>query len=448
MKQMMAIIALLGVFACASIGQPGDEQPAKQTQSAAATPEAAITTGVAAANEPAPVQEPARSSAPSTAAPTPPGISTRSRPAAVRAPGAPSAKPTAPVLPTVAATPGMGVVAPAPSYPAAPSRYAAPPEPARDSAPAAQSVLATAPALPPLAGGVPAREQVSVQLEIYRIRGNISGEASLAEDLQTRTLTGYGTTRTEASGTTQSPGEVGTIDTVAGPGTTRAEARWTCPMHPEVRMPREGKCPTCGMAMMPVQTPFFLFTRADLNVAGVKLHVDEEGWTWNGRPRPPANDKIEAIASPRVILLPGERFTIGLGSQQPIQYFEPRPDGLFELKTMEEQPGMAIEGWVETHGPDRVLVRDFALALRSIEKRLPIEGVNLDVGAPLVNAREWRTSIMLQPDRDYGVQLTTEGYGFLLLRLKVQVVGPGDVPGINIPTNEPAPAEPRPAARF
>jgi hypothetical protein len=32
----------------------------------------------------------------------------------------------------------------------------------------------------------------------------------------------------------------------------KAAERWTCPMHPEVIQPEPGKCPKCGMTLVPV----------------------------------------------------------------------------------------------------------------------------------------------------------------------------------------------------
>ena len=29
---------------------------------------------------------------------------------------------------------------------------------------------------------------------------------------------------------------------------------YTCPMHPEVRSPKEGRCPKCGMFLVPSPT--------------------------------------------------------------------------------------------------------------------------------------------------------------------------------------------------
>jgi len=34
------------------------------------------------------------------------------------------------------------------------------------------------------------------------------------------------------------------------------EASYVCPMHPEVRQPNPGKCPSCGMDLLPEGTRF------------------------------------------------------------------------------------------------------------------------------------------------------------------------------------------------
>jgi Cu+-exporting ATPase len=49
------------------------------------------------------------------------------------------------------------------------------------------------------------------------------------------------------------------IGTKAGPALEVEEQNsremFTCPMHPEVRQPRRGACPKCGMALEPVSPP-------------------------------------------------------------------------------------------------------------------------------------------------------------------------------------------------
>ena len=38
-----------------------------------------------------------------------------------------------------------------------------------------------------------------------------------------------------------------------GQGTNTAGGEWTCSMHPQVRQPRPGRCPICGMDLIPVE---------------------------------------------------------------------------------------------------------------------------------------------------------------------------------------------------
>jgi Cu+-exporting ATPase len=35
----------------------------------------------------------------------------------------------------------------------------------------------------------------------------------------------------------------------ARPGVARSAARYSCPMHPEVPSPTDGRCPRCGMKL-------------------------------------------------------------------------------------------------------------------------------------------------------------------------------------------------------
>src|SRR2546425_1384611 len=44
------------------------------------------------------------------------------------------------------------------------------------------------------------------------------------------------------------------IETAAKPAPI-ADAIYTCPMHPDIRQPRSGSCPKCGMALEPEFPP-------------------------------------------------------------------------------------------------------------------------------------------------------------------------------------------------
>jgi Cu(I)/Ag(I) efflux system membrane fusion protein len=39
----------------------------------------------------------------------------------------------------------------------------------------------------------------------------------------------------------------------SGSAAAPAGAVWTCSMHPQIRMSRPGRCPICGMELVPVQ---------------------------------------------------------------------------------------------------------------------------------------------------------------------------------------------------
>ena len=60
-----------------------------------------------------------------------------------------------------------------------------------------------------------------------------------------------------------------------------AEAQvWTCSMHPQVRQPRPGDCPICGMDLIPVEAEpgaaieFFDFTTGDVSPVAALEHPD------------------------------------------------------------------------------------------------------------------------------------------------------------------------------
>jgi hypothetical protein len=203
---------------------------------------------------------------------------------------------------------------------------------------------------------------ITTEVDVYRIRGNISGETSLTDNI------------------------------------------WEGLSEDSPRA-RKGS--------------FTFFTLANLAVANVKLEAREDGWTWDGKSEPPKGGKIDVLARPRFSSARGERFTATIGSQEPLQYFEKRPDGLFELKTWDTLLGISLKAMMDEGGSGRLVVRNLKIAGNLVTKRRPIEGVTLDVGAPIIE--EYETTVSLKPDRYYGIELITEGQGFLLIRLRVSV---------------------------
>jgi len=202
-----------------------------------------------------------------------------------------------------------------------------------------------------------------LDVEIFRIDGDIGGEMSLTEDIR------------------------------AGGG----------------EEPRKGGCS--------------FFTVPKLVLAGVKLEAGPKGWTWDGVDRPPAGGRIEVLSRPRVAVLPSQTFQVLISSDGPIQYFERRPDGLFELKEItfrdaSKMPGLSLSAKLDREGEDRIVIRDLSLQLRTVGKRKPIEGVGLDVGEPVLSVREQTVTIAVRPGRDYGILCSSEGMGGILMRVR------------------------------
>ena len=49
-----------------------------------------------------------------------------------------------------------------------------------------------------------------------------------------------------------------------------AEGQWTCSMHPQVRIDKPGKCPICGMPLIPVSQLASLEDRAGVETEPVR----------------------------------------------------------------------------------------------------------------------------------------------------------------------------------
>jgi hypothetical protein len=222
---------------------------------------------------------------------------------------------------------------------------------------------------PPTLAVVPAAtasdaNTVGIRFWLYRIRGDISGDTSLTENVQ------------------------------AG---------------------IDDKKPTAKLDSVS------LFTLAKLTLAGVRLQADQNGWKWDGKDEPPGGSRVEQIAAPRILLNMPNTFFIQIGSDSPIQYLRKRSDGLFELAQVSQPAGLKVTARVEKGkgGADTIVLSDFSIETSLVEKRKPIEGVALDVGEPVLKVNESRLTIAVKPNQDYGILSSTEGVGSLLMRLRL-----------------------------
>jgi hypothetical protein len=176
----------------------------------------------------------------------------------------------------------------------------------------------------------------------------------------------------------------------------------------------------------PVKVSFSFFSTLEVTSDAFKLKADEDRWTWNGKEEPPKDVGIELLSSPKIASTMGQPVGVTVGSEKPVQYFEKRPDGLFELKTCDVPYGIRFEatfreGFSDSDG----VVCDIEISANLVLKRRPIEGVTLDVGVPITEERKARMPLgrSLKPGRYYGMIFSTddEGAPAVLIRIRVDV---------------------------
>ena len=198
------------------------------------------------------------------------------------------------------------------------------------------------------------------------------------------------------------------------PGTTSAKEKiWTTDEPPEK-----------------LKNKVTVFSEAQLDVGANKLEFKEGRCFWNKTEVPITDpkrlnlpeDQISWINSPEIMLYEHSSGSFNLASKQPIQYFEKRKDGLFELKEIELPTGLHIKitdaDESEEHG--YIDLTDIIMTMRLVERREKIEGVNLSVGRPVPGEHKYVFFFRLRPGKDYGILIRPEhGQGGLLIRLRV-----------------------------
>ncbi|MHC4474040.1 MAG: hypothetical protein ACYTEL_00235 [Planctomycetota bacterium] len=133
-------------------------------------------------------------------------------------------------------------------------------------------------------------------------------------------------------------------------------------------------------------------------------------------------DFVQLVYSPIVVEME-EHFPGGfkIGSTQPIQYFEKRQDGLFELKEI----GLPTELVIDVNKPREqedkgyIVLEDITMTMRSVTRRKKIPGVNLSVGRPILGEQKYIFYFRVRPGKDYGILIRPGlGQGALLIRLR------------------------------
>jgi hypothetical protein len=206
--------------------------------------------------------------------------------------------------------------------------------------------------------------QVHIQLHLYKIQTDVSGQTSLTENL------------------------------------------WEGIDHPEE-------------PLFAQQGPITFFVTAELTMGKVKFLANGKAWTFDGKKQPPQNSGVEVLAAPAILANLEQEWMMSIGSRLPIEYFEKQSDGLYEHKISQVDTGLRISGKAEAGPSDRIILRDFEIALNSISDRMPLEDVSLNVGKPVLNNERFQLAVSLKPGQNYAIQIQTKKEGMLLLRLQV-----------------------------
>jgi len=183
-----------------------------------------------------------------------------------------------------------------------------------------------------------------------------------------------------------------------------------------------------------------VFNRAQFEVGKNKLEFKDGRCFWNNKKMPisgrldlklPAN-LIRLIYSPDIAMKEHGSRKYKIESMQPIQYFAKRDDGLFELKEVELATGLDIEVTKATEEEDKgyIKLEDLLMTMRSVVKREKIQGVNLPVGLPVLGEEKYDFYFRVRPGKDYGVLIRPgRGHGGLLIRMRASSTASGTYDG-------------------
>ena len=143
--------------------------------------------------------------------------------------------------------------------------------------------------------------------------------------------------------------------------------------------------------------PAFLLGKGRaIDFGGVTMSLDGDVITWNGDPGSSSGSAIEVLAAPQLAVLSGQNAELKISSGA-LEYFERQEDGRFALRRTSDaqQPGVTLAATVHADKAADAVTLDCHLRIVRCTKRLPLPGVSLDVGPPVIAQQETRTSVVL-----------------------------------------------------
>jgi len=155
----------------------------------------------------------------------------------------------------------------------------------------------------------------------------------------------------------------------------------------------------------------------------VELAMEGPTLTWNGKPAPDY-PRILLLSSPKIVTQEGEKASVGIGSENRLQYMVRKDDNLFELHSLDADSEPEVLGVVIRLLPKRakgaadLLDCDLTFRYTWVKEREKIEGVDLDVGKPVIGRQAAEGSVQLRLGEwsCYRTSVNSEGTIFLFVR--------------------------------
>jgi len=173
-----------------------------------------------------------------------------------------------------------------------------------------------------------------------------------------------------------------------------------------------------------------LFDRGRFRLGKDRLEIDDEACFWNkteltfteSQNVTLPHDRIRRIYSPSVLLEKEKSSTIRIHSDQSLEYFVKREDGLFALKQMEVQTGLEIMIRPKEER-NRVVMDDIVITMHIVGGRERIPGLSLPVGPPVLETHQYKLALRVRFHKNYGILLRPErAQGVILILFNTSAI--------------------------
>ena len=169
-----------------------------------------------------------------------------------------------------------------------------------------------------------------------------------------------------------------------------------------------------------------LFHIVHTKLNDVELVMEGETLTWDGKPEPD-DPLIVLLAKLNLITSEGIEASIAIGQSGPVQYFEKVGDlyALHSLEPKENFIGVELGATVRSKsGGDGRIELDFKFRVTAITSRESLEGVELNVGRPILRTTRAEGLVTVRDGEWACYQTAVESRGYLYVFMLVTRVPP------------------------